>query len=69
MTTTATERAVLVRRWERGSEWPLMVAAVVFLAAYAAPILDLDLPGWLLNLCRPLSWLTWGIFVVRLAEP
>jgi voltage-gated potassium channel len=62
MTTTATERAVLVRRWERGSEWPLMVAAVVFLAAYAAPILDL-------NLCRPLSWLTWGIFVVRLAEP
>jgi hypothetical protein len=46
-----------------------MVAAVVFLAAYAAPILDLDLPGWLLNLCRPLSWLTWGIFVVRLAEP
>jgi hypothetical protein len=25
MTTTAAERAVLVRRWERVSEWPLMV--------------------------------------------
>jgi voltage-gated potassium channel len=64
MTTTAAERAVLVRRWERASEWPLMVAAVVFLAAYAVPILHPDLPRLLLDLCRALSWLTWGIFVV-----
>jgi hypothetical protein len=28
MTTTVAERAVLVRRWERASEWPLMIAAV-----------------------------------------
>ena len=41
-----------------------MVAAVVFLAAYAVPILAPDLPGWLLDLCRWLSWITWGIFVV-----
>jgi hypothetical protein len=40
MTTTAAERAVLVRRWERASEWPLMVAAMAFLVAYAVPILD-----------------------------
>ena len=64
MTTTAAERAVLVRRWERASEWPLMVAAVVFLAAYAVPILHPDLPRWLLDLCRSLSWITWGLFVV-----
>ena len=64
MTATAAERAVLMRRWERASEWPLMVAAVVFLAAYAVPILDPDLSSWLLDLCRSLSWITWGIFVV-----
>jgi hypothetical protein len=57
-------RAVFSRRWERATDWPLMVAAVVFLAAYAVPILAPDLPGWLLDLCRWLSWITWGIFVV-----
>jgi hypothetical protein len=40
MTATAAERALLVRRWERASEWPLMIAAVVFLAAYAVPIIE-----------------------------
>ena len=40
------------------------IAAVVFLAAYAVPILHPDLPSWLLDLCRSLSWITWGIFVV-----
>jgi voltage-gated potassium channel len=64
VTTTGAERSALMHRWERASEWPLMVAAVVFLAAYAVPILDPDLPSWLLDLCRSLSWITWGIFVV-----
>jgi hypothetical protein len=40
------------------------IAAVVFLAAYAVPILHPDLPRWLLDLCRSLSWITWGLFVV-----
>jgi hypothetical protein len=31
MTTTAAEKAVLGRRWERATEWLLMVAPVVFL--------------------------------------
>jgi hypothetical protein len=39
MTIIAAERVVLVRRWERASEWPLMAAVVVFLAVYAVPIL------------------------------
>jgi voltage-gated potassium channel len=41
-----------------------MVAAVIFLAAYAMPILHPDLPSWLLDLCSSLSWITWAIFVV-----
>jgi voltage-gated potassium channel len=50
-------RAVLRHRWD---------AAVVFLAAYAVPILAPDLPSWLLDVCRWLSWIAWGIFVVDL---
>jgi voltage-gated potassium channel len=64
MTTTAAQRAELARRWERASEWPLMIAAMVFLAAYAVPILDPALPSWLLDFCRSLSWTTWGIFAI-----
>jgi voltage-gated potassium channel len=66
MTTTAAERAMLGRRWERATDWPLMIAAVVFLAAYAVPVLGPDLPTWLLGLCQSLSWITWGIFVIDL---
>ena len=66
MTAEATERAALRRRWEKATNWPLMGAAVIFLAAYALPVLDPDLPTWLLDLCRWLSWITWGIFVVDL---
>jgi voltage-gated potassium channel len=66
MTAEATERAALRRRWEKATNWPLMVAAVIFLAAYAVPVLNPDLPTWLLDLCRWLSWITWGIFVVDL---
>jgi voltage-gated potassium channel len=64
MNATAAESAVWVRRWERASEWPLMIAALVFLAAWAVPILDPHLPSWMLDLCRCLSWITCGIFVV-----
>jgi hypothetical protein len=45
MTTTAAERAVLGRRWERVTEWSL--AAVVFLAAYTIRVFNPNLPsGW-----------------------
>jgi voltage-gated potassium channel len=55
------------RRWERVTEWPLMVAAVTFLAAYAVPILFPAAPAGLVDLCRWLSWLTWSIFVIDFA--
>lgn len=61
-----TGRAVLSWRWERATEWPLMIAAVLFLVAYAVPVLGPDLPSWLLGLCRWLSWITWGILLSTL---
>jgi voltage-gated potassium channel len=60
MTAEATERTALRRRWEKATNRPLMVGAVIFLAAYALPVLEPDLPTWLLDLCRWLSWITWG---------
>jgi voltage-gated potassium channel len=61
-----TGRAELRQRWEKATNWPLMGAAVIFLAAYAVPVLEPDLPTWLLDSCRWLSWITWGIFVADL---
>ena len=57
-------QAPRIRRWEEATDWPLMVAAMIFLAAYAVPILAPTLPAWLLGLCHWLIWITWGIFVV-----
>ena len=58
-------------RWERASEWPLTAAAVVFLAAYAWPILDPGLPSIWVTACRFVTWTTWAAFaldyIVRLA--
>ena len=63
-TTRAAARTMLMWRWERATEWPLMIAAIVFLATYAVPILDPDLPTPLVDLCGWLSWITWAIFVI-----
>ena len=62
-----TGRTASSQRWEQATDWPLMVAAVMFLAAYAVPVLVPDLPRWLLDLCQWLVWITWGIFVVDIA--
>jgi voltage-gated potassium channel len=51
-------------RWEQRAEWPLTVLAVVFLAAYAWPILDPGLPSWALVLCRATTVVVWLAFVV-----
>jgi voltage-gated potassium channel len=45
-------------------EWPLTVAAVVFLGAYAWPILDPGLPhGWRIA-CELVGWTVWALFLV-----
>jgi voltage-gated potassium channel len=57
------DRAGRAERWERLTEWPLVVAALIFLAVYALPILDPDLPPSVGIACYWLGWLTWLAFV------
>ena len=48
--------------WERRTEWPLAGAALVFLAAYAWPILQPDLPeGWR-RTCSAVGWAIWALY-------
>ena len=58
-------------RWDRAAEWPLTVAALVFLAAYAVPILDPGVPPGDRQMLRVVTWVAWALFVanylVRLA--
>lgn len=50
--------------WERRTEVPLTVAAAVFLAAYAWPILDPATDrGWR-TACAAVTWLVWAVFAV-----
>jgi voltage-gated potassium channel len=49
-------------RWDHVAEWPLTIAAVLFLAAYAWPILDPDLDPSLVRLCFVVTWATWLLF-------
>jgi len=55
------------QRWEDGADWPLTVAAVVFLAAYAAPILRPDLVSPWPTACQLVTWVAWALFVVDYA--
>lgn len=60
-----------VDRWEQRAEWPLTAAALVFLAAYALPIIRPQTPEALVHLCGAVVLVTWALFgvdyVVRLA--
>lgn len=51
-------------RWERAAEWPLTVAAVVFLAAFAWPILDPDLGSPWRGVCGFVVLATWVLFAL-----
>jgi voltage-gated potassium channel len=48
-------------------EWPLTVAALVFLGAYAWPILDPDLPSSSQSACEWVGWTVWAVFAVDFA--
>ncbi len=57
-------------RWERRTSGPLIVGALIFLAAYAWPILQPGLSHRLIIACRVIGWIVWAAFgldlVVRL---
>lgn len=50
--------------WERRTDWPLTVLAVVFLGCYAWPILDPGLDGSLVSGLSVLSLVIWSAFGV-----
>lgn len=51
-------------RWERQAEWPLTAAALLFLVAYAWPILDPGLPADLRRALGLAAWAAWALFVL-----
>ncbi|GAA3802219.1 potassium channel family protein [Amycolatopsis tucumanensis] len=58
--------------WEKRMEWPLTGVAVLFLGAYAWPILQPSLGSTGRVWCEVVTWLAWGLFaldyVVRLVQ-
>jgi voltage-gated potassium channel len=54
-----------VERWEELVEWPMAVLAVVFLAAYAAPVLAEPLGQPWRALCRTFEYGAWALFGVE----
>jgi voltage-gated potassium channel len=49
-------------RWERRTALPLTVLSVVFLAAYAVPVLWPGLPPWVHLTCEAVALVIWGVF-------
>jgi len=43
-------------RWDHRVEYPLTIAAGLFLASYAWPILDPDLDSTVISLCLAVTW-------------
>lgn len=56
-----------LERWERASEWPLTGAALVFLVAYAMPILEPQLRPGTVDALRLVTWAAWALFVADYA--
>lgn len=52
------------QRWEDHADWPLTIAAVLFLIAFAAPILKPDLVSPLPAFCQLVTWAAWALFAV-----
>lgn len=53
--------------WERRMEWPLTVTALLFLAAYAWPILDPSLGRGARDWCEAVTWGAWALFALDYA--
>jgi voltage-gated potassium channel len=46
--------------WERSTEWPLTVLALLYLGAYAAPILSPNLPSGYRRSAEIIALATWA---------
>jgi voltage-gated potassium channel len=53
----------LRRRYEALSQWPLVVLALLFVAAYAWGVLRPDLPTWLLTTLHVVTVVAWPVFL------
>lgn len=51
-------------RWEQASDWPLIVAALLFLGAFAWPAIDPGLSQEWRRACWAVTWLTWVVFAL-----
>lgn len=60
-------RADRWERWERSAQVPLMGVSLLFVTAYAWPILQPGLDVRLAGLCSLVVWLTWFVLVLELA--
>jgi voltage-gated potassium channel len=54
-----------VDRFERRTEWPLAILALIFLAAYAWPILQPDISPFWRHACTVVDILIWVVFVAE----
>ncbi|WP_156722529.1 potassium channel family protein [Streptomyces apocyni] len=59
--------ATALDRWERRTQGPLLVFALLFAVAYALPIVRPDAPGVVLSACRATNWAVWGLFALDYA--
>ncbi|WP_425836985.1 potassium channel family protein [Microbacterium sp. PA5] len=50
-------------RWQRATEWPLIVASVLFLTAYAWQVIG-NLTGTANTIAETILWFTWGLFLI-----
>jgi voltage-gated potassium channel len=64
---TTNRRKAVLDLWERWTGLPLLILSLVFLAVYAAPIIEPDLPTSVLVFCEISQNSIWAIFIVDVA--
>ncbi len=63
---TASSPGNRLEQWERSVQIPLLVASVLFVVAYAWPILDPGLSRSLSHACEVVVWVTWAALAAEL---
>ncbi|KAA9107936.1 potassium channel family protein [Microbacterium rhizomatis] len=52
-----------IAKWDKAAEWPLTIAAILFLMSYATQIIAHP-DGFVNQLCEAILWITWAIFLI-----